>query len=86
MDSSSLLDVIPFGLDRTRDLVSTMRFRLGFSLIVSKEGFHVGGRAVCTKRSEGERESATARGEGCPCVTGDNRPRGRMTTISYIIK
>jgi hypothetical protein len=80
MDSSSVLDTMPFGLDRT------MRFRLGFSLIASKEGFHVGGRAVRTKRSEGEWESATARGEGCPCVTGDNSPRGPIFIISYIIE
>jgi len=73
---------MPSGLEDSRGDVSAMRVRLGFSLVTSSEGSHSGGRAVRTERNEGERESAKARGAGCPGVTHDKSLRGSITTFS----
>jgi hypothetical protein len=55
---------MPPGPDRSRDFVNTMRFRLGFSLAMRKEGSHIGGRGVRKIRNDGERDSARATGDG----------------------
>jgi len=75
---------MPSGPDRSRVFMSTMRFRLGFSLAMRKEGSHAGGRDVRKIRSEGERDSARATGDGWPVGVGASRMRGSISTASYI--
>jgi len=41
-------------------VVNTMRTRLGFSLTMSKDEFHTGGKGLCRTRNDGERDSANA--------------------------
>lgn len=70
MDTSTSIDVRPPlpppGLENTCGLVSTMRTRLGFSLAISKDESHSGGKGVRKTRNEGERDSADASGDGWP--------------------
>jgi hypothetical protein len=73
---------MPSGPDDKRDFVSTMRFRLGFSLAMSRERFHAEGRDVRKSRSEGERDSARTRGDGWPPGMGASRMRGSISTAS----
>ena len=64
MDIASSVTTIPLGLSDTSGAVNTMRTRLGFSLTMSRDEFHAGGRGVRRTRNEGERDSSNARGNG----------------------
>ena len=75
---------MPSGPDRSRDFMSTMRFKLGFSLAMRKDGSHTGGRGVRKTRNEGERDSARATGDGRPAGVGASRMRGSISTASCI--
>jgi len=57
---------MPSDPEDTREVVSTRRFRLGFSLAMSKDGSHFGGRFVRKNRNVGERDNARAMGDGSP--------------------
>ena len=79
--ASSVATTLP-GLRDTCGVVSTMRTRLGFSLTMSRDGFHAGGRGVRRMRNEGERDSSNARGDGWLWGRGKNNTRGPTTTTS----
>ena len=64
MGIASSVATTPPGLSDTCGVVNTMRTRLGFSLTMSRDGFHSGGRGVRRTRNEGERDSSNARGDG----------------------
>jgi hypothetical protein len=72
----------PLRFDDIWGPMNTMRTRLEFSLKTSKDGFHIGGRGVRKTRSDGERDSANARGDGWLRGRGANSRQGSMMTTS----
>ena len=82
MDISTSVGVKRSRSEDTRGLVNTMRARLGFSLAMSKDEFHAGGKGVRRTRNEGERDSANARGDGWPLGIGKNSRRGSTMASS----
>ena len=83
--ASSVATSTPSGLHDTCGAVNTMRSRLGFSLTMSRDEFHAGGRGVCRTRNEGERDSSKARGDGWLCGRGKNSMRNPTIATSYFI-
>jgi hypothetical protein len=73
---------MPSDPEDTREVVSTMRFRLGFSLAMSTDGSHFGGRFVRKNRNVGERDNARATGDGCPRDMDESSRRGSIYTTS----
>jgi hypothetical protein len=49
---------------------------------MSKEGSHFGGRMVRKNRSPGERDNATATGDGCPPGMDSSSRRGSISATS----
>jgi hypothetical protein len=82
MDIGFSIAPTPAGLHDGCGAVSTMRTRLGFSLIMSKDEFHPGGRGVRRTRNEGERDSSKARGHGWFWGKGKNSTRGSTMATS----
>ena len=80
--ASSVATSTPLWLRDTSGAVNTMRTRLGFSLTMSRDGFHAGGRGVRRTRNEGERDSSNARGDGLLWGKGKNSTRGSTSTTS----
>ena len=80
--TSTTLELMPSDPDDTRDVVSAMRSRLGFSLTTSKEGSHSAGRFVRKTRSVDERDNASATGDGCPRGMDESSRRGSITATS----
>ena len=75
---------MPSDPEDTREVVRAMRIRLGFSLAMSKDGSHFGGRTVRKNRNVVERDSARATGDGCPRGDGmdESSRRGSISTTS----
>jgi hypothetical protein len=76
--------LIPSNPEDTREVVSAMRFKLGFSLAMSKDGSHFGGRFVRKNRNVVERDNARATGDGCPRGVDESSRRGSISTTSYV--
>ena len=83
MDTATSVATTPLRLVDIWGPVNTMRTRLGFSLTMSKDGLHTGRRGMRKTRSDGERDSANARGDGCLRGGGANSRRGSMIATSY---
>ena len=75
---------MPSDPEDTREVVRAMRIRLGFSLAMSKDGSHFGGRFVRKNRKVAERDNARATGDGCPRGMDESSRRGSISTTSYI--
>ena len=84
MDIASSVATTLSGLSDTCAM-NTMRTRLGFSLTMSSDGFHAGGRGVRRTRNEGKRDSSNARGVNLPWGEGRNNTRVSITTTSCCV-
>ena len=82
MDTATSVATTPLRLVDIWGPVNTMRTRFGFSLTMSKDGLHIWRRGMRKTRSDGERDSASARGDGCLKGGGANSRRGSMMTTS----
>ena len=82
MGIASSVATTPPGLSDNCGIVNTMRTRLWFSLTMSRDGFHAGGRGVHRTRNEGKRDSSNARGYGWSWGRGKNNTRGLTTATS----